>query len=127
MSKHILWICIVIMTLAVLVIPVAALTVTYPQEYYTLGTLNDKIFERQNTIDNSWDVTTYSPNIGAFASLVSSRELRRQTILLEKQNELIAEQNSLLKEQNSIEYDTAYNVYRLCENHATDCIKFNKV
>lgn len=67
--------------------------ITYPQEYYTLGSLNDVVIQEQYKINiQKWDKTGYSPNIAAFASLITSRELRRQTILMERQNEMLAEQ-----------------------------------
>jgi hypothetical protein len=80
----------IILLLLLCAAPVAA--VTYPQEYYTLGSLVDKYFSNTAIKDESGYNLVFSANAGAFASLASARELRRQTILLEKQNELLAEQ-----------------------------------
>jgi hypothetical protein len=70
--------------------PVSA--VTYSEEYYSLGSFVDKYFYDKhinNTYENQLNL---NDNIGNYASLASARELRRQTILLEKQNELLMEQ-----------------------------------
>jgi hypothetical protein len=81
-----------------LIAPVSA--ITYPKEYYDLGVFNDVFLIRQSEIQlGRWDITTWGPNVGAFSSLITSRELRRQTILMEKQNELLEEQNNLTRMQ----------------------------
>lgn len=85
-------------------VPVSAANVTYPQEYYTLGSDNDRFFNAMQTFVycNSnirvgcWNLE-WTDNVDAFSNYVSSKELRRQTILMEKQNELLAEQNEMLK------------------------------
>ena len=80
-----------------LVVPhVCAENVTYPQEYYTLG-----------TDVNAW---MYGNGLhdGGFADvefqMAELKEIRRQTILLEKNNELVSEQNDLLRNFTQMHY-----------------------
>ena len=82
---------ITIVAILICAVSVSAENVTYPQEYYTLGSLVDKYFSNTAIKDESGYNLDWSVNAGAFASLASARELRRQTILMEKQNELQAE------------------------------------
>ncbi len=84
---------------AMLVLPAAAANVTNPQEYYDQGSLVDAYFQSNPVSTTTGYNLQWSDNIGAFASLATARELRRQTILMEKQNELLAEQNELLRNQ----------------------------
>jgi hypothetical protein len=81
---------IVILMLLLCASPVTA--VTYSEEYYTLGSLIDKYFSNLNVKNEIGYNLDWSDNAGNFASLASARELRRQTILLEKQNEILQEQ-----------------------------------
>ena len=64
----------------------------YPQEYYTLENTADGY--ARDFDQNHW--ATIQERTG-FATMAVFKELRRQTILLEKQNELLAEQNYLLR------------------------------
>ena len=85
---------IILLFLLLCITPVMA--VTYQEEYYTLGAITDKYFSNQYINSEYGYKLDWSDNIGNFASLASARELRRQTILLEKQNEL---QEELVKAQ----------------------------
>ena len=67
------------------------MAVTYQEEYYTLGAITDKYFSNQYINSEYGYKLDWSDNIGNFASLASARELRRQTILIEKQNEILSE------------------------------------
>ncbi len=82
---------ITIAVILICVVPVSAMNVTYPQEYYTLGSLVDNYFSNQYVNNKFGYSLDWIDNLGGFASLASARELRRQTILMEKQNELQAE------------------------------------
>lgn len=62
----------------------------YPQEYYTLSALSDKVYSYISTERPTGNA------VGTYAEQLSAMELRRQTILMEKQNELLAEQNELM-------------------------------
>ena len=80
------------------VIPVQAVNLTYPDEYYHL-------WEKENIPEGKMSGAYYMngrefPTVGLFQWY----ELRRQTILMEKQNELIAEQNELLTKQFSLSF-----------------------
>lgn len=74
--------------LALVCAPVVAANVTYPQEYYTLGLMSNKVLGKLSIQPESVSVTN--------PATVTAWELRRQTILMEKQNELLAEQNELM-------------------------------
>lgn len=72
-----------------LITSVAAEPITYKDEYYTLGNSVNEFFGHDYGF-------TPALLISADANVATARELRRQTILLEKQNELIAEQNHIM-------------------------------
>jgi hypothetical protein len=85
----------------VLVSPVVAENVTYPQEYYTNGIYTDSVntyllnaayLKNDLDADDILDILKQTRNL----DIATFLELRRQTILMEKQNELIAEQNELM-------------------------------
>lgn len=76
----------VILLLLICASPVLAANVTYPQEYYTLGSWSDDV---KSTFITSGHIITFDS--GGTASIGSYFELRRQIILMEKQNELQAE------------------------------------
>ena len=77
-------------------------TPEYPQEYYSLGSLVDNYLSAEHVNNSFQNQLDWNSNLGAYASLASARELRRQTILLEQQNELLAEQNALLANQSLV-------------------------
>ena len=69
----------------------AEVNLTYPQEYYELGNINDQMYTHERlTTAASWGMDS-KDTFGIYM------ELRRQTILMEKQNELLEEQNKLLR------------------------------
>jgi hypothetical protein len=79
-------------TTAIIFQSAAATEINYTSEYHTFKLINDKFFSDRYVFDEyGEDTLDWNSNIGAYASLASTRELRRQNILLEKQNELIAE------------------------------------
>jgi hypothetical protein len=80
---------ILIVAMIMLITPVTAMNITYPQEYYTLGASFD-------TTMSIYSGTHYWGYSDEHLQYVGLQELRRQTILMEKQNELLAEQNELL-------------------------------
>jgi hypothetical protein len=74
----------------------SAAELNYTSEYHSFKTLNDMFFGDEYVFDTyGEDTLDWNSNVGAYASLATARELRRQTILLEKQNELIAESNKV--------------------------------
>lgn len=80
---------ILIVAMIMFIAPVAAMNVTYPQEYYTLGASFD-------TTMSTYSGTRFWGYSDQHLQYIGLQELHRQTILMEKQNELLAEQNELL-------------------------------
>jgi hypothetical protein len=79
---------------------VIATNVTYPQEYYDLGTVSYGVALPTWGYDNYVEINDpkYVGRSAGATRIGTAQwmELRRQTILMEKQNELLAEQNELV-------------------------------
>jgi hypothetical protein len=98
MTKQILILMLVV--ILVIITPVQAFNITYPQEYYELGKMVvDKYINGIAwTSDGRYTVT----------------ELHRQNILIEKQNELIAERNEILRNRTVLRCIDYYSMVGVC-------------